>query len=108
MNLKEALERLRYFIMDCDCLAEDNENVVVWGNGSTMDITILQSAYEYFGIEVPWKFWSVNDVRTIVDLNPTIKPKTKFNTGVQHSAVGDCLHEIKYLVNTLKTLRIKK
>lgn len=104
MNLKEALERLRYFIMGCDCLAEDNENVVVWGNGSTMDITILQSAYEYFDIEVPWKFWSVNDVRTIVDLNPTIKYKTKFTSGVKHSAVADCLHQIKYMVNTIKSL----
>lgn len=106
LNLEAALRVLRYFIMDCDSV-DDDKNVVVWGNGSTMDITILQSAYEYFDIEIPWKFWSVNDVRTIVDLNPTVKAMASFNTGVKHSAVGDCLHQIKYLTDTIKTIKIK-
>ena len=105
-TLKHALQKLRNFIMDCDTVDNDKD-VVVWGNGSTMDITILESAYEYFDIEIPWKFWSVNDVRTIVDLNPIVKTQTIFNTGIQHSAVGDCLHQIKYLTNTIKTLNVK-
>lgn len=105
-TLKHALVMLKNFIMVCDTVDED-KNVVVWGNGSTMDITILESAYEYFDIEIPWKFWSVNDVRTIVDLNPIIKTQTIFNSGIQHSAVGDCLHQIKYLTNTIKTLNVK-
>lgn len=103
-TLKHALHKLRYFIMDCDTV-DDDKNVVVWGNGSTFDISILQNAYEYFDIEVPWKFWSVNDVRTIVDLNPTIKANMKFVTGIQHSAVADCLHQIKYLTETIKTIK---
>ena len=105
VNLDTALSMLRYFIMDCDSVDND-KNVVVWGNGSTMDITILQSAYEHFNMQLPWKYWAVNDVRTIVDLNPNVKPKTKFNSGVQHSAIGDCLHQIKYLTNTLKTIKV--
>ena len=103
VNLDTALSMLRYFIMDCDSVDND-KNVVVWGNGSTMDITILESAYEYFDIEIPWKYWSVNDVRTIVDLNPSIKKNTKFDSGVQHSAIGDCLHQIKYLTSTIKSI----
>lgn len=103
-TLKHALQKLKYFIMDCDSI-DDDKNVVVWGNGSTMDITILQSAYEYFDIETPWKYWSVNDVRTIVDLNPIVKAQTIFNSGIQHSAVADCLHQIKYLTNTIKTIK---
>ena len=102
-TLKHALQKLRYFIMDCDTV-DDDKNVVVWGNGSTMDITILESAYEYFDIEIPWKYWAVNDVRTIVDLNPTIKKNTKFNYGIQHSAVADCLYEIEYVSKTVKSL----
>ena len=106
LNLEAALNRLKYFIMDCDCLAEDDENVVMWGNGATMDIAILESAYNYFNLPIPWKYWSVNDVRTIVDLNPKIKEHCKFDVGIKHSAVADCLHEIKYLVETLKTIKI--
>ena len=105
-TLKHALQKLRYFIMDCDTV-DDDKNVVVWGNGSTMDITILESAYEYFDIEIPWKYWSVNDVRTIVDLNPIVKAQTNFDSGIQHSAIADCLHQIKYTTDTIKTLNVK-
>ena len=106
ITLKYALVKLKNFIMDCDTVDEDKD-VVVWGNGAIMDITILESAYEYFDIEVPWKYWAVNDVRTIVDLNPTIKKNCKFEEGVKHSAVADCLHEIKYTVETIKSLNLK-
>ena len=105
INLKDALMMLKYFIMDCDSV-DDNKNVVVWGNGSTMDITILESAYEYFDMETPWKYWAVNDVRTIVDLNPSIKKNMKFS-GIQHTAIDDCLHQIKYTTDTIKSLKLK-
>ena len=100
--LKLALLGLRSFIMDCDSV-DDDKNVVVWGNGAAFDIAILESAYEYWNIPIPWKFWSVNDVRTIVDLNPSIKANCKFD-GVKHSAVDDCKHQIKYLTETIKSL----
>lgn len=107
ITLNQALWKLRYFIMDCDTV-DDDKNVVVWGNGATMDISILESAFNYFDIKVPWKYWSVNDVRTIVDLNPSIKKNCKFEEGVKHSAVADCLHEIKYTVETIKSLNLGK
>lgn len=107
VDLKKALYELSNFIISCDNIHDEKENVVVWGNGSTMDITILQSAYEYFDIDVPWKYWAVNDVRTIVDLNPKIKKETIFITdnGIKHSSIGDCLYQIKYLTNTLKSIQ---
>ena len=106
VTLKYALWKLKYFIMDCDTV-DDNKNVVVWGNGATMDISILENAFNYFDIEVPWKFWAVNDVRTIVDLNPSIKKNCEFESGVRHSAIADCLHQIKYTTDTIKSLGIK-
>ncbi len=105
LTLERALISLRYFIMDCDSI-DDDKDVVVWGNGATMDIAILESAYNYFNLSIPWKYWSVNDVRTIVDLNPSVKAKCKFS-GVRHSAIDDCLYEIKYTCDTIKTLKIK-
>lgn len=105
-TLKLALQKLRYFIIDCDTV-DDDKNVVVWGNGSSFDIAILESAYEHVGIQIPWKYWSVNDVRTIVDLNPKIKENTKFEKGIRHNAISDCQYQIKYLTETIKTLNIK-
>lgn len=131
LTLKEALEALSGFIHKCDntffsgienkitrfnlfsdneeetiIIPEDDEKrrVTVWGNGSTMDITILQSAYEYFGMSVPWQYWAVNDVRTIVDLNPEIKKNCTFE-GVKHTPLADCEYQIKYLTETIKNIR---
>lgn len=99
VGLKNALLNLKSFINRNKC----DGKIVVWGNGSTMDITVLQSAYEYFDINMPWNFNEVNDVRTIVALNPKIKRETEFK-GVKHNAVDDCKHQINYLVNTIKSL----
>ena len=130
-TLKSALERLSKFIEACDnTLIEEGETkietfnpwsgetevfiipkddekrrVTVWGNGATMDITILQSAYEYFGMKTPWQYWAVNDVRTIVDFKPEIKANTEFE-GVKHYPIDDCKHQIKYLSETIKELGI--
>lgn len=106
LKLEAALIALKYFIMNCNSVDND-KNVVVWGNGATMDISILESAYQYFDKELPWKYWAVNDVRTIVDLNPSIKKNCQFDSGVKHSAVADCLYEIKYLSETIKNLNLK-
>lgn len=109
VSLKEALYKLSDFILRCGVEDGNAHNkVTVWGNGATMDITILQNAYEYFDIKIPWSYWSVNDVRTIVDLNPKIKKNCIFDSGIKHSAVADCLHEIKYLTETIKTLHYNK
>lgn len=76
-KLHTVLQRFREFYNE-HTLNGNNEETVLWGNGSTMDITILQSAYEHFKEPTPWKYWAVNDVRTIVNLNPEIKKKMYF------------------------------
>lgn len=123
LTLNAALQELSTFIRGHDnimdeipqfdldenhiLLPEDDKKrrVVVWGNGATMDISILQSAYEHFDYIVPWQYWAVNDVRTIVDLKPSVKKDTQFE-GVKHNPIDDCKHQIKYLCNTLKELKI--
>lgn len=105
LPLESALIAFSEFVRLCDNSDKNSkERVVVWGNGATMDVTILQNAYEYFNRKTPWQYWAVNDVRTIVDLNPTIKENTKFTEKVKHSAVSDCLHQIKYTVATINSL----
>lgn len=120
MTLHMALKELSAFIKahdnvfdddktrsTCLSLPDDDEKrrVVVWGNGATMDISILQSAYEYFDETIPWQYWAVNDVRTIVDLKPEIKKNTQFE-GIKHNPIDDCKHQIKYLCRTLKELNL--
>lgn len=108
--LSDALSSFKHFYRSCDNSEysdDDSRTVTLWGNGSIFDLGILQHAFETDTEEekIPWKFWAVNDVRTIVALNPSIKKNCMFD-GTQHCAVDDCKHEIKYLVDTLKTIQI--
>lgn len=97
-TLERALHDLFSFINNYSY-----QEVYVWGNGATFDISILQSAYEYFEISLPWKFRNIRDLRTIVALQPDIKDKTEF-VGIKHNALDDCKHQIKYLVNTMQSV----
>ena len=54
--LSEALMEFR------DWLPED---CIVWGNGSSFDIGILEHAYTEFSMLYPWKYNAIRDVRTI-------------------------------------------
>lgn len=103
-NLKSALYDLSTFVKEHDNINNNGrERVTVWGNGATMDITVLQSAYEYFNMKTPWQFWAVNDCRTISNIIPDIKENTEFE-GVKHNPADDCRHQIKYVSLSLKKI----
>lgn len=109
-NIPWVLAEFSNFVERCNnkCNSDSDRRVVkLWGNGSLFDLGILQNMYETClpNMKLPWKFWAVNDVRTIVDLNPDVKRNCKFD-GTPHCAVDDCKHEIKYLVETLKTIKV--
>lgn len=73
----------------------------LWGNGSVFDITILENWFDSVGIDTPWDFWNIRDVRTIVDWFD-IDVKSFSRDGVHHNALDDCLHQIKYLCGGVK------
>ena len=113
VSLNDALVRLRYFIFGCDSIGKD-KNVIVWGNGASFDIAILEDAYNHFKYSIPWKYWCVNDVRTIVNLNPSIKMGYGFNDCikeyqdeimVKHSPVSDCIYQIGYVTKTINSIK---
>lgn len=64
----------------------------IWGNGSIFDITILSEAYLRCNLDVPWKFYNVRDLRTILDIC-NIK-SCSLNTN-KHNALYDCFFQIK-------------
>lgn len=78
-----------------------DEDLILWGNGSSFDIPILANYYNLLGMDLPWKFYNVRDVRTIVEFAPEIKETTPFE-GTKHVPYFDCLHQIKYVSNTLQ------
>lgn len=100
VSLSEALDELSK-------LVKLEDNVRVWGNGSSFDISLLEEAYRIMNKEIPWKFYRVRDLRTIVDLAELkgfSKKDIKFE-GVPHNAEDDCLHQIKICCSAFKYLK---
>lgn len=79
----------------------------IWGNGSSFDITILESAYyatgwdkdKTYGDHLPWKFWDIYDMRTLT----SILGRKLEKTGVNHNALDDAMAEAKLLIEMLKS-----
>lgn len=64
---------------------------IIWCKGTDFDTAILAHAYRQFDMEVPWKYNSVRDFRTLKKLFPC-SPAYPANPNAHH-ALGDALHQ---------------
>lgn len=84
---------------------------IVWGNGATFDISILEHAYDKgaVGLKEPWHFMNIRDIRTIVDVCfdvTGIQPGSRIdNVGVKHHARDDAVYQANLVVEALRCLR---
>lgn len=79
---------------------------VVWGNGATFDISLLTHVHNSTGLEVPWGFKNINDVRTIVRAaNPDVQPADFEFDGTPHDALDDAKYQAKYVSAMWQHLR---
>ncbi len=65
----------------------------IWGNSPAFDVAILRHACKQTGLKFPFTPWAEMDVRTLKNLLP--KETVPKKTGVNHSAVDDCLWQCK-------------
>ena len=92
-DLHDCLEELGKLIWQSDR---------IWANGICFDMNILEHAFKEHGINLPWKFWSVRDARTVYALWPDLpQPKS-----ASHHALDDCKRQITMLQDCLKHLGI--
>ena len=76
---------------------------LIWSQGPTYDMNILEHAYKSYGKALPWKYYQVRDSRTVFSLWPDQPiPATS------HHALEDCRRQIGMLQNTLKYLNVKE
>lgn len=76
----------------------------VWGNGAHFDISLLEWLFNQTGVGIPWKFWNVRDMRTVVDLAPLDKSSIPFE-GVAHNAEADAVHQAKVIAAMIQSLK---
>lgn len=72
----------------------------VWGNGSSFDITILEHAFDVAGegLEPPWSFWNIRDMRTAVDM-AGVKTKDYPRVGTHHNALDDAVFQAEVIAD---------
>lgn len=88
--------------------SEMPNDAIVWGNGATFDITILESAFARCMHTVPWAFFNVRDMRTIVHAAEALRGFDKRSVeriGVHHDAADDAAHQARVICAAWKSLR---
>ena len=94
IDLDQALDSLGKLIW---------QHKLIFANGPTYDMNILEHAYKSYNKPLPWQFYNVRDARTIYSLWPELpKPPTS------HHALQDCRRQIDMLQATLKHLNVKE
>lgn len=87
---------MQFLLGECDPY-----NLRVWGNGASFDIPIIEHAIRQTQYAVPWQYWNIRDVRTIVALGRSLldidpKKDMPFN-GTEHNALDDAVHQAQYV-----------
>ena len=100
--LREQLKMFRASIGDWT-------QIKVWGNGATFDISILEDAYTRNAerSDIPWAFWNVRDMRTIVALAKQLNGfnhRSIVREGTHHNAVDDAVHQAKVISAAYQSL----
>ena len=87
--LADALEDLTFWLPD---------EVRVWGNGATFDISMLEHALRQHEIDIPWKYYNVRDMRTIRDMFESQRgglPMPKLSN--DHHAMRDAVNQAEFV-----------
>lgn len=90
---RAAIEGFTYFIKSLET------DVRVWGKGPSFDITIMEDLFYQYEMEVPWKFWNIRCVRTILDFLPN---PNFAKSGVAHNALDDAVNQANEVMAAVK------
>ena len=96
MHIAKALDQTTAFLAKHASL----NDIKVWGNDPSFDLTILRSAYRATGHDdQPWQYFNQRCYRTLKAMHPSIgKPRE----GTLHIAADDALSQAHHVVKILK------
>lgn len=87
--LAESLEQLSDWV--------GSRDFIVWSNGASFDIPMLEHAYKTARREVPWEFWNSRCFRTYKNLPGAKSVKMPEPIGVKHNALSDAYNQAAQL-----------
>lgn len=95
---KDVLEQFAEYLPD---------DAIVWGNGATFDISILENAFtRVLQKDAPWAFWNVRDCRTVEAMAEGKDTKKNYaRSGIHHQALDDAIYQAEYVSGMVMKLR---
>lgn len=95
-SLRGALDDLTFWLPN---------DVKVWGNGPTFDISMLEDAYRQHEMDIPWYFWDIRDVRTIKDLYEFNRGGLERRSGGDsHNALSDAIYQAEIVCKMWRSI----
>lgn len=89
MPLSNALAGLNVW------LAENTvADFCIWGHGSCFDVVLLEDAYRRTGVDIPWHYRNIRDLRTLVSLFPVEKMPSEN----EHIAMDDAITQANWIM----------
>lgn len=77
--------------------AQSTRKICVWGNGSSFDITLMETLFVDYGVKCPWMYYKVMDLRTFKRLiagGASIEVE-----GTAHNALDDARAQAQYVLH---------
>lgn len=85
--------------------AGGKQNVELWAKGPQFDVVNIETLFSDCGLDVPWSYDSVMDLRTTMKL-AGVRTEDVDSTGiVKHVAISDCKFQIRCYAECMKHLR---
>lgn len=97
LSEKDAYAKLNLFLKDAEA---------VWSH-ATFDFVIVTNTLKRLGIKPLFSYRSARDIRTLVNL-ARVDTKALPRDDIQHTALADCLYQVKYCVSALNVLLSEK
>lgn len=104
---KESLQALADWILKlAKSKAKSTRKVHVWGNGSSFDITLMETIFKAYGVTCPWMYYKVMDLRTFKRFIANGE-SVVVEEGVKHNALDDATAQALYVLDHLSRVRVK-
>jgi len=85
------------------------DRVEVYAQGPQFDIVTIESLLSDLGLEAPWKYSQIRDLRTLMGESGLKKGEVPLAPGlVPHHALSDCRHQIDVLQETWRRIRASR
>jgi DNA polymerase III epsilon subunit-like protein len=83
-----------------DYIAEHSrvQDVRPWGNSSSFDMTLINSAYIRSGIPTPWHFTNERCFRTVRNMYPQVEYNIEKKGKGAHNALADAVFQAEHLI----------